>query len=281
MPVMSHLQQVPRQVVAPRAVQVTTAEEQSTVQPPVMRSTLNTPVLPLQGHLQVPEVQTIMTPLGLHNQNPDLFGSLHNQIPGPSFQTSPQNLSQTSVASEFKTAAVPAQQPLDLRLRKEPQQQRISQKPSNQPPDVPRPMSVCPSGSHLRERVLAPGSSQLATESIIRQTVPIVQQHTPVQPVQDQTPPSIESDEMEDVENSVPSTPTTSRTSVVTTTGGEITSAKEDNCHSKEAGEQTEDIMNQLLPPEDMDLHITSEKKSLKRVGGATSQKEKASRTNF
>ena len=224
--------QVPHQAATPRTVTAPMTEQQGTVWTPVAQMIAHTPVLPNQildlSRRSAPET-TSVTSLTSHHQGP----------------------SQRPAVPEGQTAAVLLSEPLDLSFRTAPHHQMEKRKPATQPPRMPRTMSACLYGSDPDPQHVAASRFQLDMAARTQLSVPT------------------ESPDGEDVaegEDSVMNSPVPADMSLGMQTVERLqTSSEGQGSHLHEAAdraEQEEDLMDQLLPQEDMELPISTTKRA-------------------
>ena len=225
-------QQVLRQAAVPRTATDTTMVQQVTAQTPVAQMMPHTPMLLNQildlSRSSAPQTASVIS-LASHHQGP----------------------SQMSAVPENQTTADLPSEPLDLSLKTVPHPQMENQKPATQPPRMPRKTSACRYGSdHGQQR----GAASRFPLGIAAQTPLSV---------------STESPDCEDVaesEDPVMNSPAPADMSLGKQTVERLqTSSEGQGSYLQEAAdraEQEEDLMDQLLPQEDMELSISTTKRA-------------------
>ena len=225
-------QQVLRQAAVPRTVTDTTMVQQVTAQTPVVQMMPYTPMLLSQildlSRSSAPQTASVIS-LASHHQGP----------------------SQMSAVPENQTTADFPSEPLDLSLKTVPHPQMENQKPATQPPRMPRTTSACRYGSDHGQQC---GAASRFPQGIAAQTPLSV---------------STESPDCEDVaesEDPVMNSPAPADMSLGKQTVERLqTSSEGQGSHLQEAAdraEQEEDLMDQLLPQEDMELSISTTKRA-------------------
>ena len=218
-------QQVLRQAAVPRTVTDTTMVQQVTAQTPVAQMMPHTPML--------------------LNQILDLSRSSAPQTASViSLASHHQGPSQMSAVPENQTTADLPSEPLDLSFRTAPHHQMENRKPSTQPPRTPQTTSACLYGSeHDQQR----GATSRFSQDIAVQTPLSVPNESP--------------DGEDGVEGEDPVvSPVPTDMSV-----GMSTSVEGQGSHFQgptDRADQEEDLMDQLLPPEDMEIPIAATKRA-------------------
>ena len=146
---------------------------------------------------------------------------------------------------DAQTAAILPSEPLDLSFRTAPHHQMEKRKPATQPPRMPRTTSACLYGSDPGPQHVAASRFQLDIAARTQLSVPT------------------ESPDGEDVaegEDPVMNSPVPTDMSV-----GMSTSVEGQGSHFQgptDRADQEEDLMDQLLPPEDMEIPIAATKRA-------------------
>ena len=224
--------QVPHQAATPRTVTAPMAEQQGTVWTPVVQMIAHTPVLPNQildlSRSSAPQTASVIS-LASHHQGP----------------------SQMSAGPESQATAILPSEPLDLSFRTAPHHQMENQKPATQPSRTPRTTSACRYESdHGQQR----GTASRFPQGIAAQTPLSVPTESPdCEDVAESEDPAMESPASADMSLGIQ---TVERLQ---------TSSEGQGSHLQEAAdraEQEEDLMDQLLPQEDMELSISTAKRA-------------------
>ena len=225
-------QQVLRQAASHRTVTDTTMVQQGTAQTPVAQMMPHTPMLPNQilylSRSSTPQTASVIS-LASHHQGP----------------------SQMSAVPENQTTADLPSEPLDLSLKTVPHPQMENQKPATQPPRMPRTTSACRYGSdHGQQR----GAASRFPQGIAAQTPLSVSTESP------------DGEDVAESEDPVMNSPAPADMSLGKQTVERLQISYEgQGSHFQEAAdraEQEEDLMDQLLPQEDMELPISTTKRA-------------------